>query len=253
MEQDYCNKRRFKTLVEDYVDSQMFSSAFKLSIISRDDSYNWPEPDMVFIMVIWSFERPAILSQSFTFNKGWNINLIKFQIFSIKFLNHSSSNLAITFSKHSLSQNTQSILKRSWDFISIVFPYPDLSFTVHSWGLHIRLLSPNTAAYLDRGRFLKFYCTLYQRGGSNLETSLFPVVLFEYVFNLTDSNESPLSLQEVGTLHAFSTHIGGLIDMKKIDLNLNYKTTILKLQNYNPKTTIVVPFRRNTRSFDKIF
>jgi hypothetical protein len=52
MEQDYCNKRRFKTLVEDYVDSQMFSSAFKLSIISRDDSYNWPEPDMVFIMVI---------------------------------------------------------------------------------------------------------------------------------------------------------------------------------------------------------
>ncbi len=57
----------------------------------------------------------------------------------------------------------------------------------------------------------------------------------------------------MGTLHAFSTHIGGLIDMKKIDLNLNYKTTILKLQNYNPKTTIVVPFRRNTRSFDKIF
>jgi hypothetical protein len=28
MEQDYCNKRSFKTLVEDYVDSQMFSSAF---------------------------------------------------------------------------------------------------------------------------------------------------------------------------------------------------------------------------------
>jgi hypothetical protein len=135
------------------VHSQMFSSAFKLSIISRDDSYNWPEPDMVFIMVIWSFERPAILSQSFTFNKGWNINRIKFQIFSIKSLNHSSSNLAITFSKHSLSQNTQSILKRSWDFISIVFPYPDLSFTVHSWGLHIRLLSPNTSAHLDRGRF----------------------------------------------------------------------------------------------------